>query len=69
MTDTSNERLLTPEEAADFLRISKNTLRRLTLAGGTAERIPSVKFGPRLRRYRQTELAAWLSDAHEGANV
>ena len=43
--------LLTPEEVADLLRVSKRTVERLNL--------PYIKVG-RLRRYRRTDILDYL---------
>ena len=48
--------LLTVEEAAQRLKISKHTLNRWRVTG---EGPPFVKYGPRLVRYAECELDAW----------
>ena len=48
--------LLTVEEAAVRLKISKHTLNRWRVTG---EGPPFVKYGPRLERYVARKLDAW----------
>lgn len=55
----SNEILLTVEDAAARLKISKHTLNRWRVTG---EGPPFVKYGPRLVRYREVALDAWALD-------
>jgi excisionase family DNA binding protein len=52
---TQIERLLTPREAAEFLRLHPVTLRRLSAAG----QIPFLRIGS-VRRYRVSDLLAML---------
>jgi predicted DNA-binding transcriptional regulator AlpA len=54
-TDT----LLTVEDAASHLKISKHTLNRWRVTG---EGPPFIKYGPRLVRYLVTALDAWALD-------
>ena len=51
--------LLTQQEAAKLLRISLKSLRRLVREG----RLPEVRLGPRLPRYRIRDLDALLVTA------
>lgn len=51
--------LLTQQEAAKHLRISLKSLRRLVREG----RLPEVRLGPRLPRYRIRDLDALLVTA------
>ena len=44
--------LLTQQEAAEYLRVSLKTLRRLVREG----KLPEVRLGPRLPRYRVRDL-------------
>ena len=46
--------LLTQQEAAEYLRVSLKTLRRLVREG----RLSEVRLGPRLPRYRVRDLDA-----------
>ena len=46
--------LLTQQEAAKYLKVSLKTLRRLVREG----RLPEVRLGPRLPRYRVRDLDA-----------
>lgn len=55
----SSEVLLTVEDAAARLKISKHTLNRWR---GTGEGPPYVKSGPRLVRYEVAELDAWARE-------
>jgi excisionase family DNA binding protein len=55
----SSEVLLTVEDAAARLKISKHTLNRWR---GTGEGPPYIKSGPRLVRYNQGALDAWAQD-------
>ena len=54
-TDT----LLTAEDAAAHLKISKHTLNRWRVTG---EGPPFIKYGPRLVRYLVSALDAWALD-------
>jgi len=55
----SSEVLLTVEDAAARLKISKHTLNRWRVTG---EGPPFIKSGPRLVRYDQAVLDAWARD-------
>jgi len=44
--------LFTQQEAAEYLRVSLKTLRRLVREG----KLPEVRLGPRLPRYRLRDL-------------
>ena len=46
--------LLTQREAAEYLRVSLKSLRRLVREG----RLPELRLGPRLPRYRARDLDA-----------
>lgn len=48
--------LLTQQEAAEYLRVSLKTLRRLVREG----KVPEVRLGPRLPRYRVRDLNALM---------
>jgi len=50
------DELLTVEEAAGRLKISKHTLNRWRVTG---EGPPFVKYGPRIVRYLETALSEW----------
>lgn len=52
-----NHKLLTTEQAARYLGVSKSFLERDRWAGA---RIPFVKVGSRAVRYRLTDLEAYL---------
>jgi excisionase family DNA binding protein len=52
----ANEVLLTVEEAAARLKISKHTLNRWRVTG---EGPPFLKYGPRLVRYTEDMLDEW----------
>jgi len=52
----NNDILLTVEEAAVRLKISKHTLNRWRVTG---EGPPFVKYGPRLVRYLEAALTDW----------
>lgn len=54
----STEILLTVEDAAVRLKISKHTLNRWRMTG---EGPPFIKYGPRLVRYREEVLEAWAN--------
>jgi predicted DNA-binding transcriptional regulator AlpA len=54
-TDT----LLTVEDAAAHLKISKHTLNRWRVTG---EGPPFIKYGPRLVRYLVTTLDVWAQE-------
>jgi len=51
--------ILTQQEAARYLKVSLKTLRRLVREG----RLPEVRLGPRLPRYRVRDLDALLVTA------
>jgi len=53
---TSKDEVLTPDEAAQLLKVSKKTLLRHARAG----RIPGAKLG-RMWRFRRTELLELLT--------
>jgi excisionase family DNA binding protein len=55
----SSEVLLTVEDAAARLKISKHTLNRWRMTG---EGPPFIKYGPRLVRYEEEMLDAWARD-------
>lgn len=56
--------LLTVEEAAARLKISKHTLNRWRVTG---EGPPFVKYGPRLVRYVETVLEEWAHKRLHGS--
>ena len=55
-TDTGFERLLTPKEAAQFLRLSLSWLAKARMRGDGP---PYVKLGGSVR-YRESDLVQWL---------
>lgn len=60
----STEILLTVEDAAARLKISKHTLNRWRVTG---EGPPFIKYGPRLVRYREEVLEAWADARTRGS--
>jgi excisionase family DNA binding protein len=58
---TSVEKLLTPEEAAELLRLSVYTLQEYARKGV----IPAIKVG-KVWRFREPELNTWLEKQHSG---
>jgi predicted DNA-binding transcriptional regulator AlpA len=60
----SGEVLLTVEEAALRLKISKHTLNRWRVTG---EGPPFIKYGPRLVRYLDRMLDDWASQRTHGS--
>jgi excisionase family DNA binding protein len=60
----ASEVLLTVEDAALRLKISKHTLNRWRVTG---EGPPFVKYGPRLVRYEEEVLDAWARDRRRGS--
>lgn len=60
----SSEILLTVEDAAARLKISKHTLNRWRVTG---EGPPFIKYGPRLVRYREAALEEWASVRTRGS--
>ncbi|MGQ0534147.1 MAG: helix-turn-helix transcriptional regulator [Caulobacteraceae bacterium] len=60
----SAQTLLTVEEAAARLKISKHTLNRWRVTG---EGPPFVKYGPRLVRYVETVLDEWAQKRLHGS--
>ena len=59
MKPMNTDTLLTVEDAASHLKISKHTLNRWRVTG---EGPPFIKYGPRLVRYLVTALDAWALD-------
>ena len=55
------EKLMTPEEAAELLRLSVYTLQEYARNGV----IPAIKVG-RVWRFSKSELTAWLLEQHSG---
>jgi len=55
----SSQTLLTVDEAAARVKISKHTLNRWRVTG---EGPPFVKYGPRLVRYVESELDNWAQE-------
>ena len=55
----SSEILLTVEDAAARLKISKHTLNRWRVTG---EGPPFIKYGPRLIRYQEAALDEWAAE-------
>ncbi|HEX8899921.1 MAG: helix-turn-helix domain-containing protein [Hyphomonadaceae bacterium] len=60
----SSEVLLTVEDAAARLKISKHTLNRWR---GTGEGPPYIKSGPRLVRYEESAIENWARDRTRGS--
>ncbi|NJO35894.1 MAG: helix-turn-helix domain-containing protein [Rhodospirillales bacterium] len=60
----SAQTLLTVEEAAARLKISKHTLNRWRVTG---EGPPFVKYGPRLVRYVESVLEEWAHKRLHGS--
>lgn len=60
----SAQTLLTVEEAAVRLKISKHTLNRWRVTG---EGPPFVKYGPRLVRYVESVLDEWAQQRLHGS--
>jgi excisionase family DNA binding protein len=54
--DLDDDRLLTPKEAANFLRVSESWLAKARMRGDGP---PFVKIG-RSIRYRQSDLLRWM---------
>jgi len=55
------EKLMTPEEAAELLRVSVYTLQEYARNGV----LPAIKVG-RVWRFSERELNAWLEEQHSG---
>ncbi len=51
------DHLLTPQQAADYLGLKISALARWRMAGGGPK---YVKINARARRYRKTDLEAWV---------
>lgn len=60
----SAQTLLTVEEAAARVKISKHTLNRWRVTG---EGPPFVKYGPRLVRYVESVLDEWAQNRQHGS--
>jgi excisionase family DNA binding protein len=56
------DKLLTYEQASEMLTVPKGTL----YAWVHAKRIPHIRLGPRLVKFRQSDLESWLA-AHRVA--
>lgn len=60
-----SDRFLSRRQAAELLAIAPSTLAqwqyRAARAGRPADAPPSVKLGGKLRRYRESELLAWVA--------
>lgn len=54
------EPMLTPEEVAELLKISKATLCRMTKRG----EIPHKRIGDRIVRYQRAAIVAWMNGAN-----
>ena len=54
-----NDKLLTPKEVADFLRISTHQVNRLCRVG----KLSRIKLGPKTIRIREKDLIAYLEQA------
>jgi excisionase family DNA binding protein len=61
--ETSGNELLTLEEAAAYLRVSRPLLRELV----RNRTVPVVELGPRARRFRQRALDTWLDRQAEAS--
>lgn len=60
MTETNpSTALLTPAEAAEWLRVSRSYLARLRVVGGGP---PYIKLSPRLVVYRREDLEAYVAE-------
>jgi excisionase family DNA binding protein len=57
------DKLLTPVEVAELLRVTPKTVRRWALRG----RLPAVRMGPNTVRFAECEIASALA-AMRGAN-
>ena len=55
--------LLTEEETATILQVHRATLSRWRQRGGGP---PFVRLGPKLIRYRRSELRAWVAEGQHG---
>jgi excisionase family DNA binding protein len=58
MSDGTTDRIFTPVEAADYLRLARQTLYNMVSQG----EIPFLKAG-RALRFRKSELDAWLESS------
>jgi len=58
-------RMLTYKQAAEYLGLKKGTLYSMVHRG----RIPHLRLGRRLVRFRKEELDAWLDEHAEGPGV
>jgi len=56
MTD-KNDRLLTTDEVADYLRLDANSVRAMA----RQKRIPTIRIG-RLWRYRRVDIEQWIKE-------
>jgi len=57
----SNERLLTPGEVANILRVDPKTVTRWARAG----KLSSIRTPGGHRRYSETEVRAWMAESTE----
>jgi len=61
--ESGGNELLTLEEAAAYLRVSRPLLRELV----RNQTVPVVQLGPRTRRFRQRELDTWIDRQAEAS--
>lgn len=57
--------LLTIDEVADYLGVSRPQVYRLRVNHG----LPSVQFGRKLRRFRKDEVDRWLDEQQREENA
>jgi excisionase family DNA binding protein len=53
--------ILTLQEVCELTKLSKNTIYCLRYAG----KIPHFKFGPRLLRFKRSEILYWMEHRNE----
>lgn len=57
MAQDAPDELLTPTQVCDMLRVTRGFLSALVRSG----EIPVIILGPRTRRFRRSDLDAWLA--------
>ena len=61
--DRPEDRLLTVDEAAEFLQVSAYTLREWA----RKRRVPAIRLGQRYWRFRRSSLQAWCDEQERAA--
>ena len=65
MNEIKLNRLLNPDEVADWLDIEKSYLYRLI----SERKFPCVKLGHRKLRFRERDIIVWLNKRSQGSKI